>query len=228
MRRMMLGVLISAVILLCVSPIYALELKGRLAITPQVGRIIPDGNFTSGRVDTSLGSVKTGIGMAFDAEYYIFEKFSLGINLFYNYFGQETKDYRRLYPTIQFNGHWTVKGIQGFVRYIFATREQTRYYVRAGLISGKVTGKIEATAGTTFARIKSEVATATGWAGAVGFLHNVSPRTGLFSEVCYSHLDTQGKDTKVTIVDRVVSDEGIVNTRWLAIRAGITVFIGVK
>jgi hypothetical protein len=203
-------------------------LQGQFAVSAQIGRIVPQGTFAAERDGLPLGSATPGIGVAFDIEYYALENLSAGLKVHYNYFGQDAEYFRELFPSIYFNGHWSERGVHAYLKYIFAVRSQSRYYLRGGITVGRITGKIEATAGTNFARVYSDIGTAVGAEAALGFLHSVSPRTGLFGEVNYSYLPTGGKNATVTIQGQVINDDEIIDARWLTVRGGITVFLGGK
>lgn len=207
---------------------HAENLQGQFAISAQVGRIVPQGTFAAEKDGLPQGSATPGIGVAFDLEYYALNNLSTGLKIHYNYFGQDSEYFRELFPTIFFNGHWSERGIQGYIKYIFAVRDQSRYYLRGGVFVGQVTGKIEAKAGTTFARVYSDIGTSVGAELALGFLHSVSPRTGLFGEVNYSYLPTGGQNATVTIQGQVINNDEIINAQWLTVRGGITVFLGRK
>jgi hypothetical protein len=227
MQTAKVGILVLALVMFFVAATAAQELAGKFAFTPQGGIGLPVGDFAdSDTTNAKRGGATTGFGLGGNVEYYFSENVSAGAKFTYNRFGldEETFADRLMGGTV--DGHYSVLEFGAFTRFIFTSQSPTRVYGRAGLLFGKVKLTGDYTVMDSTFEGEADIAWSLGLEGGVGAMHMMKENMGIFGEITYTTLFTDGKDTDVTMGDETDTEEAEGNADWLGINVGVSFFFG--
>jgi len=202
----------------------AQEVTGKIGLTPQLGLVMPTGDFGDTYVELPATA---GFAGGFSVEYFLNENIAFGGKFMYDRFGMDTETAEEEYPTIDWDGNWTIIEFGAFVKYTFTPNSPTRFFGRVGFIMGKVDGKLEGSQGGVSADAEIDISSALGLEGGIGVMHLINETTGIFGEIGLTHLMTDGKDAEIGVpgASSMVAEMDM-NTQWLAIRGGVTFLVG--
>jgi len=207
----------------------AQELTGRIGLTPQLGLVIPTGDLAD--VNDGLGAT-IGFAGGFSVEYFLNENIAIGGKIVYDRFGMDTDSIEaglhEEFPDVSFeiDANWTVIEFGAFMRYIFTPNSPTRFSGSVGVIMGKPDGTIELSSQGITGKMETDISMALGLEVALGVIHLVSENMGVFGEVGFTHLMTDGKDVTITAVGESGTFESDINSQWFGVRGGITFLVG--
>jgi len=223
--------MLLGLVLLVVSSATAQGLAGKFAFTPQGGIGIPIGDFAdTDTTNMNRGGATTGFAIGGTAEYYFTNKVAAGAKFIYNRFGFDEAAFVDRLMDMTVDGHYTVLEIGAFVKYVLLPENTTRPFGRLGAIFGKAKLSGEYTYMEMTMDGEADIAWSFGLEGAVGVIHMIKENIGLFGEVVYTHLMTDGKDMDVMEPGEteVSKEEAEGSIDWIGVKAGATIFFGSK
>lgn len=219
---------------LMTSAAHAVEVHGKLSISPYAGIVIPFGDAAETEPPTDLeagespiGGATTGFGIGGALEYGLTENVVVGGKFGYNKFGFDEEFLGDELPEgATIDGDWTIIEFGAYVKLLMAAGSNTRPYVKAGVLAGKADLKGDVTFGDLTEEGEVDISNALGIEAGVGVLHMFSNQIGGFVEGGITHLMTDGKDQKSGIGGDLEDGETSGNFQWFAIRGGLTIFFG--
>ena len=227
-------VLAVALVLLAMSATaQAIEVHGKLALSPYAGIVIPFGDAAETEPPsdeeagvTPIGGAKSGLGLGAALEYGLTENVVVGGKFGYNKFGFDEAFLGDELPEgATIDANWTIIEFGAYVKLLMAAGAKTRPYLKAGVVAGKADLEGDITQGDATATGKIDVANSLGLEAGVGVLHMFSEQIGGFIEAGATHLMTDGKDLEAGVDDVVEQGEVSGNFQWIALRAGLTIFL---
>ncbi len=217
---------IAALASLLSSGAVAQEMKGKFAVTPQIGVVIPTGDFSSTEDDEPAGFAKAGFAGGVTGEYYITDQFAAGLTVFYNRFGRDTEDIEDASPGVNIDANWTIlqAGVHG--KYLFTEGKEVKPFGKAGVMLGKADQSLSASESGVSIDGETDVAMSLGIELALGILYEVSPDVFIFGEAGYNMLMTDGADADITVLNVTETGEVLINMNWIGIKGGVTFLFG--
>lgn len=227
MRKSVLLSSVALVALMFCGVVQATEISGSIAISPFGGVVIPIGDAADTDPDNekALGA-KAGYCFGANAEYGLTENVVVGGRFGYNKFGFD-EDAGLLEDATLDGAAWKVLEFGAYLKLLMSAGSNTRPYFRAGVMAAKADFSADAESGGNTGKVELDVANALGLEGGVGVLHMFSEKLGGFVEGTVNHVMTDGKDAELIVDgDTFLSGEAEGNFQWIAVRAGLTFFVG--
>jgi hypothetical protein len=229
MKLVMVALAATALVVATAGLVGAQDLTGKVAFLPEVGVLIPLGDFGSNDstsdTDLDAGYAKTGYGFGGSLEYYASPNIALGGKFFYNRFGFDTKDFEAGAPEIDWDAHWKVIQFGAYLKYLFGTDTTTRVFGRAGVIFGSPEASISGSYGGVSADVDLEVDSAVGFDVGLGLMHMTSDNIAICGGVDLNMLSTDGKDVTLSAAGETLTAETVFNSMWLGLKVcGVFLF----
>ena len=227
MRIVRIALLALAVLVAASGLARAQEVAAKFALSPQLGLGVPTGDFA----DTDEGNAATmGFAVGGSGEYFFSENVAVGGKFFYDRFGMDLGDMEDFfgYYGVDLDGNWSIIEFGAYLKYVLAPGNPTRFFGRAGVIMGKMSGTIEVSAEGVTADVDMEVPVSLGLELGIGVMHMFSDNMGFVGEAGFTHLMTDGKDVEIKGGGEIETIESDINTQWFGVKAGICVFLGGK
>lgn len=219
--------LVIFILVVFFSNAFALDLKGKFALTGNGGLGIPTGDFA----DKEKGAAKTGFGFGGVFEYFVTNNVALGGVFHYRSFGTETSDLEEFYSflygvpvDIDFTQKITEFG--AFVEYLFSGGAKASPYLKFGGGFGKYKGDGEVKAEGVSVDFKTDLDSKLYISGGGGIIYMVSQNIALRGEALFTHLTTDGAKGKVTVSGVSEEVEMDSNIQHFSFFAGLTFFFG--
>jgi hypothetical protein len=231
MRNVRTWVMMLGLVFLVVFSAAAKDLTGKFAFTPQGGLGIPIGDFAdTDTTNANRGGATTGFSIGGTAEYYFTSKVAAGAKFIYNRFGFDEAAFADRLMDMTVDGHYTIMEFGAFVKYVLMPENTTRPFGRLGATFGKAKLSGEYTYMEMTMDGEADIAWSMGLEGAVGVIHMIKENIGLFGEVVYTHLMTDGKDMDVTEpgATEATTEEAEGSIDWIGVKGGATFFFGSK
>ncbi len=244
MKKILTFFLIFSFLFLCPS-LYAQVMKGKFAISGNVGVSLPMGDFA----DEEKGGAETGVGFGANMEYFISDNVSMGANFAHRNFGMKTDEAEREFKEeilmslpgaeagLDVNGDYKIPSFGVFGKYSFLTGSKISPFLKLGVGLGTFKGSIDLDGYVEYgvARLNimgsqdvSESKTYLDIGG--GFMYMISDNIAFTGEALFTHLLTDGIEGDMEITMNGYHEEGEVevdfNSDYITLFATLTFFIG--
>lgn len=204
---------------------------GKIALTPQVGLVVPTGDFSSTDENEdseglTAGLATVGFALGGSADYFFTDNFAAGASFIYDRFGLDTDEFVEEDETVDVSGNWTITRFGGHVKYLLMPDSPTSAVARAGVFFGKPKATISGSEGGITVEMDIDVDMALGLELGVGVTHTFSENMAFFGEVGFAHLMTDGKNVELPAGTITLNTDSEINLQWFGVKGGLTFFVG--
>ena len=202
------------------SAAHGREMAGKIGITPQIGLVIPAGEFGDER---SIG-FKYGV----DLEYFVTDNVSLGLRLFHGGFPVGGDLVRTHFGFRHSDNYWPIDGLGVQAKYYQTVTPFTDIFGRIGFLLSRIEFPIHRRnclfdCEPWYSR---ETASSAGLEMGFGISRHLSSRFAFYGEVEYSLLFTKGLLIEKEPTTLWYSYNCSYNTQMVAIKTGLTFYFG--